>query len=82
MIDSTLTHAAPQTRRLPSLRKPFGALRSYLHDAQTKRVLRRLPDRLRRDVGLTRQDASMQSNGDSRDVATRLEIEDLRRRLF
>lgn len=82
MTDSTLTYTAPLSRRLPSLRKPFDALRRYLHDAQTKRLLRRLPDRLLRDVGLTRQDASMLSNVDSRDVATRLEIEDLQRRLF
>ncbi|MEM9762417.1 MAG: DUF1127 domain-containing protein [Pseudomonadota bacterium] len=82
MTDSSITHSALKCSPPSSLRRMVDALRSHLREAKAKHVLQTLPDRLLRDVGLTRNEGSMPGEGDSRDAALRLEIEDLRRRLF
>ncbi|MEO1530765.1 MAG: DUF1127 domain-containing protein [Pseudomonadota bacterium] len=82
MTDSSITHSTLKCSTPSSFTRALAALRSYLRESETKRVLRNLPDRLLRDVGLTRGEASLPGDGDSRDAAVRLEVEHLRRRLF
>ncbi|MEM6356564.1 MAG: hypothetical protein AAF844_12905 [Pseudomonadota bacterium] len=82
MTDRSIAHSSAKAGPRPGLKRLFDTLRDHLLEARARRVIRNLPDRLLRDAGLTQGEGWLLGDHDSRDVATRLEIEHLRRRLF
>lgn len=82
MTDTSIAHSSAKLRPPSAVKKLFTRLRTCLLEAEARRVVRRLPDHLLRDAGLTRGEGSVLGDNDSWDAATRLEIEDLRRRQF
>ncbi|MEO0429479.1 MAG: hypothetical protein AAF160_18780 [Pseudomonadota bacterium] len=82
MTDSSITHSSVKAGPRTRFKRLFETLRNHLLEAKVRGVIRNLPDRLLRDAGLTRRKGWLLGDHDSRDVATRLEIEHLQRRLF
>ncbi|MEO0957385.1 MAG: hypothetical protein AAFY66_02790 [Pseudomonadota bacterium] len=82
MTDSSIIHSSVKAGTRPGLKRLLETLRNHLLEAKARSVIRNLPDRLLRDAGLTLREGWLLGDHDSRDVATRLEIEHLRRRLF
>ncbi|MEL6773558.1 MAG: hypothetical protein AAFS07_08305 [Pseudomonadota bacterium] len=80
MTDSSITRASLRIGLANAWRRLLSGLRDQLQEMKAKQVRRRLPDRLLRDGGLTRDDSATPGRGGSWDVATKLEIEELRQR--